>query len=150
MLKHENFIKTLAPFRKEYTGRNSAPLFRKTFTVDAIENAKLYVCGLGYGYYYINGKSVTEDLLSVPVSIYSKTLWYCVYDVSSFLQKYRACINSTNIPIAFLSKSAFLLFLLCFLKAKRAKKGKKGQKCTLNRNLSEYLLFFYLLGLFVL
>ena len=87
MLRHENFIKSPAPFRKAYTGRNSAPLFRKTFTVDATENAKLYVCGLGYGYYYINGKSVTEDLLSVPVSDYNKTLWYCVYDVSSLLQK---------------------------------------------------------------
>ena len=34
-----------------------APMFRKKFLVnDKIEKAELFVCGLGYGYYYLNGR----------------------------------------------------------------------------------------------
>ncbi len=60
--------------------------FRRTFYIDKVEKALLSVCGLGYGYYYINGKKVSEDLLTAPVSDYDKTLWYNVYDVTHLLQ----------------------------------------------------------------
>ena len=56
LLHRKDFIKTNKEFHFEYTGSNIAPMFRKKFIVTEIKNAKLYVCGLGYGYYYINGK----------------------------------------------------------------------------------------------
>lgn len=81
------FIKPNVEFVREYTGTNYAPMFRKNIYLENTDNAKLYVCGLGYGYYYINGKKVTKDLFTAPVSEYRKTLWYNVYDVSHLLKK---------------------------------------------------------------
>lgn len=82
-----SFIKTDAEFIHEFSYKNHAPMFRKKFVTESTENAKLYVCGLGYGYYYINGKKVSADLFTAPVSDYNKTLWYNEYDVSHLLQK---------------------------------------------------------------
>ena len=82
-----NFIKPNVPFVSEYSLENYAPMFRKTFTLDSTEDAKLFVCGLGYAYYYINGKNITKDLFTAPVSDYNETLWYNIYDVSSLLKK---------------------------------------------------------------
>ena len=85
--KDITFIKPNRALEKEFTHRNYAPRFRKKVFLDNTENAKLYVCGLGYGYYYINGALVTEDKFTAPVSDYQKTLWYNVYDVSHLLKK---------------------------------------------------------------
>ncbi len=81
------FIKPDVPFEHEFSLENYAPMFRKTFTLDSTEDAKLFVCGLGYAYYYINGKNITKDLFIAPVSDYNKTLWYNTYDVSSLLKE---------------------------------------------------------------
>ena len=63
-----------------------APMFRKTFTYDGkIKSAKINVCALGYGYVYINGKRITDDLFTAPCSDYRKTLWYNSYDVTKLL-----------------------------------------------------------------
>ncbi len=79
------FIKPNIELAKEFSFENSAPIFRKKFTLDSVKDAKLYVCGLGMGYYYINGKKVSDDIFSTPFSNYMKTLWYNEYDVSSLL-----------------------------------------------------------------
>ena len=50
------FIKPGVQFNGEFALKDYAPMFRKKVVLDNIDNAKLYVCGLGYGYYYINGK----------------------------------------------------------------------------------------------
>ena len=81
-----SFIKSTATFDPRFTGKNIAPMFRKKFYVKAVNRARLYVCGLGYGYYYINGKSVSEDLFTAPVGDYRRTLWYNAYDVAGLLQ----------------------------------------------------------------
>jgi alpha-L-rhamnosidase len=87
LFENINFIKADIPFEREYNKEKSpCVMFRKKFEVKNISNAKVYVCGLGYGYYYINGKKITQDLFTAPVSDYNKTLWYNVYDVSEFLQ----------------------------------------------------------------
>lgn len=87
MFENINFIKADIPFIKEYD-RDKSPcvMFRKKFKIDNFTQAKIYVCGLGYGYYYINGKKITEDLFTAPVSDYNKTLWYNTYDVAEFLK----------------------------------------------------------------
>ena len=63
-------------------------MFRKKFQVGkAVGKATLSVCGLGYGYYYLNGEKVTPDLFTAPVSNYEKTLWYNTYDVTDQLRE---------------------------------------------------------------
>lgn len=86
MFENSSFIKADAEFARDFALRNLAPMFRRTFTVRAKGEAKLYVCGLGYAYYYLNGKKISDDLFTAPVSNYNKTLWYNVYDVSSLLK----------------------------------------------------------------
>lgn len=79
------FIKCNANFDKTDVNYSPAPLFRRKFCIKKTENALLRFCGLGYGYCFINGKAVTEDLLTAPVSEYDKLLWYNEYDVSALL-----------------------------------------------------------------
>ncbi|MBQ8402011.1 MAG: family 78 glycoside hydrolase catalytic domain, partial [Clostridia bacterium] len=79
-----NFIKVNRKFDPRDPG--FAPMFRRKFTIDGpVESAVVHVCGLGYGYYYLNGQPVTEDLFIAPVSDYRKTLWYTSYDVTDKL-----------------------------------------------------------------
>ena len=84
---HISFIKPGVCFEREYKKHNYAPMFRKKFTVDSIGEGKLYVCGLGYAYYYMNGVAVSEDRFTAPVSDYNKTLWYNAYDVTDLLKE---------------------------------------------------------------
>ena len=81
------FIKLNAEFVYNFSNQNLAPMFRRKFTLENTGDAKLYICGLGYAYCYINGKKISEDLFTAPISDYNKTLWYNVYDVSDFLKK---------------------------------------------------------------
>ena len=70
-----SFIKPNRLFEASFHKENCAPLFRKKIKIRRTGSAKLYVCGLGYGYYYINGQQVSSDLFTAPVSNYNKTLW---------------------------------------------------------------------------
>ena len=84
MLEKKNFIKPLVAFDRKCL--SYAPMFRKRFVIsEPIKQATVYVCGLGYGYYYLNGASVTKDLFTAPVSNYDKTLWYNKYDITDLL-----------------------------------------------------------------
>lgn len=87
MFENVSFIKSAADAPASFTNRNFAPQFRKRFILKSFQNAKLFVCGLGYGYYYLNGKSVSDDLFTAPVSNYQHTLWYNVYDVTQLLNR---------------------------------------------------------------
>lgn len=92
MFKNLHFIKPPIPFPENFTGRNFAPLFRKKFMLSEVKSAKLYVCGLGFGYYFLNGKAVSSDLFTAPVSNYNQTLWYNVYDVTELLKTGENCM----------------------------------------------------------
>ena len=76
------FIKSAKPFDENGL---SAPIFRRKFVIAKPNSAQIRFCGLGYGYCYINGKKVTEDVLTAPVSEYDKLLWYNEYDVTNLL-----------------------------------------------------------------
>lgn len=81
-----DFIK--APGLLDRSKSSPAAMFRRVFTLEQpVRHAEIYVCGLGYAYYYINGKSISEDLFTAPVSDYTKTLWYNQYDVTSLLKE---------------------------------------------------------------
>lgn len=92
MFENQQFMKPSVQLPEKFTGRNYAPMFRKCFQLKELHHASLYVCGLGYGYYYINGRPVSEDLFTAPVSNYTKTLWYNVYDVTGLLKSGENCI----------------------------------------------------------
>jgi len=81
------FIKPDIPFVHGYADTNPAPQFRRRFTLPAFTKATLSVCGLGYGYYWLNGQPVSQDKLTAPVGDYQKTLWYNVYDVTGLLRQ---------------------------------------------------------------
>lgn len=82
-----SFIKAPMELNKVFTGLNKAPLFRKRFHLINKDKAKLYVCGLGYAYCYVNGRAVSQDLFIAPVSDYCKTLWYNTYDITHLLEE---------------------------------------------------------------
>lgn len=79
------FIKTKQPFNAAYSDYAPAHLFRRRFSLTKTGKAELVVCGLGYGYYFLNGKEVTKDLFTAPVSDYDKILWCNRYDVTDLL-----------------------------------------------------------------
>lgn len=82
MLQQISFIKPNVSYDKH--NRSYSPQFRKTFTWEGeIKSARLAVCGLGIGYFYLNGKPVSEDLFTAPASDYTKTIWYHMYDVTN-------------------------------------------------------------------
>lgn len=55
----------------ECTG-NDAPLFRKEFDAVKGEKAKITICGLGFFHLYINGRKVSDDLLTPNAANYSE------------------------------------------------------------------------------
>lgn len=86
MLNKVPFIEYPEEFHPEYRTEETSPIFRRRFEVkQGLKRAALAVCGLGYGYYYLNGEAVTDDLFTAPTSDYNKTLWYNIYDVTDKL-----------------------------------------------------------------
>ena len=86
MIKEASFIEFPEDFNETFLTEAPAPLFRRRFEVSpGLQKATLSVCGLGYGYYYLNGQPATTDLFTAPVSDYTKTLWHNVYDVTALL-----------------------------------------------------------------
>lgn len=62
--------------------------FRREFELysDPVK-AELYICALGLGVCTINGKRVTEDVLTTPYTHYDRRAIYQKYDVTRLLQK---------------------------------------------------------------
>ena len=71
---------------EEKTMDTSAPLLRKTFTVEKeIAQARAYVTALGLYELRINGKRVGEDYFTPGWTSYDKRLAYQTYDVTDLL-----------------------------------------------------------------
>lgn len=83
-----------------------APLLRKNFTVDKeVASARAYVTGLGFFELYLNGKKVSEDVLTPNLTLYGKRadlgpigimikdnfreyrVMYLSYDIKNLLKK---------------------------------------------------------------
>ncbi|WP_242204070.1 alpha-L-rhamnosidase [Aestuariivivens insulae] len=83
-------------FRDYKTGKMDKPVpvagfpasyFRKELNVDKeIENAQVYICGLGYYELYLNGEKVGEHVLDPAPSNYDKQAYYVNYDVTEDLK----------------------------------------------------------------
>ncbi len=64
--------------------RTVVPYFRKTFqTKKAVDNAFVFVSGLGQYELYVNGKKIGNDFLAPAWSDYEKTIFYNTYDVTN-------------------------------------------------------------------
>ena len=87
MFEGITFIKPNLPHITEYKDRNLAPMFRRNFILPGFKKALLRVCALGCGYFWLNGKRVSNDMFCAPVSDYNKTLWVREYDVSELLRE---------------------------------------------------------------
>ncbi|NLC69186.1 MAG: family 78 glycoside hydrolase catalytic domain [Clostridiaceae bacterium] len=65
----------------------AAPLLRTSFELDCEPaEARLYICGLGYFYAWINGEKPSDDVLSTAFTRYDSTVLYLTYDVTELLK----------------------------------------------------------------
>jgi alpha-L-rhamnosidase len=64
-----------------------APLLRREFRVrGAVASARLHASGLGYGTYRLNGRRVSQDVLSPGFTEYTERTLYRTYDVTRLLR----------------------------------------------------------------
>jgi len=78
----------------EDTTFRPAPLFRKAFPLHkALKKATAYICGVGHHILTINGKPVTDAVLSQEFTRFDKTLLYNTYDVTSLLADGDNCVG---------------------------------------------------------
>ena len=68
-------------------GKVCAPLLRKKVQIGELATTFLYVNSLGYHEVYVNGKKVTENVLTPAVSQLNKRSLMVIYDVSSYLKE---------------------------------------------------------------
>ena len=62
--------------------------FQRVFTLNGVpKNATLSCVGLGYGYFYVNGDAVSEDLLPTPTTKFDARVIYSTYDVTALLRE---------------------------------------------------------------
>lgn len=71
----------------EYTAFVPAPLFRKTFVLDALPAAcTADVCGLGFYEIYVNGQKITKGLLAPYISNPDDIIYFDRYDLMPYLR----------------------------------------------------------------
>ncbi len=68
-MKHSEIFKNAKWI--EYTG-SDAPIFKKSFNAVKGEKAEIIICGLGFFKLFINGKKVSDDLLSPNATCYNE------------------------------------------------------------------------------
>ncbi|ACP36462.1 alpha-L-rhamnosidase [Sulfolobus islandicus L.S.2.15] len=80
---------------KDWTWIGGGQLMRKEFVIDKeVEEARVYISGLGYYELRINGNRVGDKALDPPWSEYTKTVYYSVYDVTKLIRK---GVNATGV-----------------------------------------------------
>ena len=61
-------------------------LFRKNINIEKpIKKAVMHTVALGYGEYTVNGKSITDEVLSTPFTKFDSRTLYLTYDVTNFI-----------------------------------------------------------------
>lgn len=87
MFQHSNWITPVVwdqPTR--YTGHEAYLLRREFVLTKPVQSAKLFICGLGLGEYYVNGERVTDCVLMPPYSRYDVTTYYNVFDITASIR----------------------------------------------------------------
>mgnify|MGYP003290856147 CR=1 FL=1 len=62
-----------------------APIFHKAIELEEVKNTEIAICGLGFYILEVNGKRVSDDLLTPPFTAYDKRVLYQVYDITEYL-----------------------------------------------------------------
>ena len=62
-----------------------APVFRKRFNVENFSEAQCAICGLGFFELRLNGRKVSEDLMTPTITRYDVHCEYLLYDVTDYL-----------------------------------------------------------------
>ena len=71
-------------YPEEFYERIPTPLFRKSFNVNKeIEQARLYISGLGYYEAFLNGEKIGDHRLDPGWTQYAETVYYAAYDITS-------------------------------------------------------------------
>lgn len=74
--------------------RDISVLFRKEFCVDKnLKSAELNICMLGLGICTVNGKNVTDEVLTTPITRYDYRVYYNSYDVTELIEEGRNVIG---------------------------------------------------------
>lgn len=68
-------------------GQICAPILRKKINIETVETAFLHVNTLGYHEIYLNGKKISEAVLTPAVSHLTKRSLIVTYDVTPYLKK---------------------------------------------------------------
>lgn len=67
-------------------GESVSPWLRKGFAVEGkVDRGLVYIASAGYHELWVNGRKVTESILSPAVSVLSKRIFYVTYDVAEYL-----------------------------------------------------------------
>jgi len=65
----------------------ASPYIRGKFIAKKVKRATLYASGLGYAYYYLNGKEICDYLIDPPQTNYQKQIFYRSYDITEFIKE---------------------------------------------------------------
>ena len=83
----EDSISNPRESRTEFHTRLAARYLRKEFSNDnKVCRATLYISGLGYYKAFLNGKCISDNMLSPATTFYSETVFYNTYDVTNLLK----------------------------------------------------------------
>lgn len=71
-----------------FSNPDISTLMRSVFeTEKTVKEASLYICGLGIGVYWLNGRPVSDEVLATPFTNYDKRVLYSKYDITSLMRK---------------------------------------------------------------
>ena len=70
------------------TTKKISPLLRKKVEITRkVKSARVYISGLGWSELYLNGKKVSDDVLSPALTDYNQEVFYRTYDITSLLEQ---------------------------------------------------------------
>ena len=70
------------------TPKKISPLLRKEIELTGqVKSAKVYISGLGLSELYLNGKKISDDVLSPTFTDYDQEVFYRTYDITSLLKQ---------------------------------------------------------------
>lgn len=64
---------------------NPATYLQREFVLNKVDESYLHIAGLGLFTLFINGKKVSDDVLTCPFTNYNQSVLYATYDVTSYL-----------------------------------------------------------------
>jgi len=94
--RFEMALLAMADWKAKWIGQQKAknsdsansPLLRREVKVTGkVRSARVYISGLGWSELYLNGKKVSDDVLSPGLTDYNQEVFYCAYDVTSLLKQ---------------------------------------------------------------